>query len=143
MSTPKGLRFRMTLGITNLITFAMFLAGTIILVHGSYLPELALAPSIEPATDIALLLAVPAILAVILAIGSSADRRCADDYAYQLLATGAMVGMFAIIGANAIWAIDALRDAIGIRDLRGPDMMAIGMIGWFFGYLTFRVRGLL
>mgnify|MGYP000560229377 CR=1 FL=1 len=141
MASPKALRFRMSLGVTTFITTVMFLAGVVILARGSFLPELTLTPSSDPAIDIALLIGVPAILAVILAVGSAADRKCADDFAYQLLATSAMIGMFTIIGTNAIWAIDFLRDAIGIRDLRGPDMMAIGLVGWGVSYLAFRIRG--
>jgi len=131
----------MTLGMTNLIAAVVLLAGIAILVNGSLLPELEIAPSASPARDIALLLAIPAVLAVIIGVGSSADRRCADDFAYQLLATSAMIGMFTMIGANAFWALDFVGDAIGIRGLRGPDMMAIGMVGWGVSYLAFRVRG--
>jgi hypothetical protein len=138
----RGMSFRMTLGTTNLMAGLLFVAGIVILVNGSVGPELANASSTNPVRDIVLLLSATAILAVVIAVGSSADRRCADDYAYQLLATGAMVGMFAMIGANALWALDFVRDAVGIRGLRGQDMMAIGMVGWGVAYVTFRIRGL-
>lgn len=141
MAKSRPFRFRMTLGMTNFIVLVLLAAGVVILVNGSALPELALKPSTNPGRDIALLLASPALLAVILGIASSADRRCADDFAYQMLATSAMIGMFTMIGVNALWAIDPLREAIGMRDLRGPDMMAIGMIGWGASYVAFRVRG--
>jgi hypothetical protein len=131
----------MTLGMTNLIAAVMLLAGIAILVNGSVLSELAIRQSTSSVRDIALLLAIPAVVAVVFGVGTSADRRCADDYAYQLLATSAMVGMFTMIGVSALWALDFLADAIAIRGLRGQDTMAIGMVGWGVGYFAFRIRG--
>ena len=138
----RAFSFRMTLGTTNFVAVVMLVVGTIILVNGSLLPETAIQASTNPARDIAVLLAVSLVMAVLLALGSQADRRCADDYAYQLLATGAMIGMLTTIGANIFWALDFLPDAIGIRSMRGQDQMAIGMIGWGVAYFTFRIRGL-
>jgi hypothetical protein len=131
----------MTLGMTDSIAVVMLFAGTAILVNGSVLSELAIRPSTSSARDIVLLLAIPAVFAVIFGFGTSADRRCADDFAFQLLATSAMVGMFTMIGVNTLWALDFLADAIDIRGLRGQDMMAIGMVGWGVGYFGFRIRG--
>jgi hypothetical protein len=138
----RAFSFRMTLGTANFVAAAMLAVGTTILVNGSLLPEMAIQASTNAARDVAVLLAGSLVLAVLLALGSQADRRCADDYAYQLLATGAMIGMFTTIGANIFWALDFLPDAIGIRDMRGQDQMAIGMIGWGVAYFTFRIRGL-
>ncbi len=141
MKTSRPFGFRMTLGMTDFITAVMFIAGVIILVSGSIRPQLAIVPSTNTTLDIALLLAMPAVLAVIIGLASSADRRCADDFAHQLLATSAMIGMFTMIGVSALWAIDFIVEAIGTRGLRGPDMMAIGQIGWGASYLAFRIRG--
>jgi hypothetical protein len=141
MATPKALRFRMTLGMTDFIIGVMLIAGIIILYSGTIRPQSEIAPSASTALDMAVLLGFPAVLSVVIGVGSSADRRCVDDFANQLLATSALVGMFAMIGVNSLWAIDSLRDAIGVRGLRGSDMLAIGQVSWAVAYVAFRIRG--
>lgn len=138
----KGFSLRMTLGATTVIVVVMLVAGILMLVNGSLVPEFSIEPSTNPARDIAFLLAIPAVLGGLLAVGSKADRRCADDFAFQLLASGAVIGMFTMVVFNAFWALDFLPHAFGIRGMRGQDMMATGLIGWAAGYFTFRVKGL-
>lgn len=138
----KRITLRLTLGTTNIVAAVLLLAGVAILVNGSLLPELSIQASTGPARDISLLLGGSLVLAWILAFGTSADRRCADDYAFQLLASGSIVGMFTMIIASVFWALDFLPDALGIRGMRGQDQMAIGMVAWAVGYFTFRIRGL-
>lgn len=133
---------RLTLGTTNIVAAILLIAGTLILVNGSLLPELSIQASTGPVRDIVLLLGGSLVLSWLLAFGSSADRRCADDYAFQLLASSALVGMLAMFLASALWALDFLPDALGIRGMRGQDQMAIGMVAWGVGYFTFRIRGL-
>jgi hypothetical protein len=135
-------RFGITLGMTALIAVIVTIAGALILVNGSIQPELAIQASTHHLRDIAVLLLLPLILAVILAYASKADRRCSDDFGYQLLAAGAMVGMFTMMIASVVWSLDFLSDEIGIRGMRGQDQMAVGMIGWGVAYFTFRIRGL-
>jgi hypothetical protein len=132
----------MTLGTTALVALIVVVTGTLILVNGSVQPELAIKASTDHLRDIAVLLALPLILAVLLASSSKADRRCSDDYGYQLLAAGAMVGMFTMMIVSVVWSLDFLSDEIGIRGMRGQDQMAVGMIGWGVAYFTFRIRGL-
>jgi hypothetical protein len=136
------LGFRMTLGASTFLMLAMLSLGILILVKGSLAPELSIEASANAVRDIAFLLAAPAVLGILFAILSRADRRCADDFAFQLLASGAMVGMLTMILFNAFWALDFLPDAFGVRGLRGQDMLAAGLLGWAFGYFTFRLRGL-
>ena len=140
--TKHPLRFRTTLGVSALIAIIVTVAGVLILVTGSLQPELAIAASTNQPRDITVLLVLPLILAVILAFISRADRRCSDDYSYQLLAAGAMVGMFTMMIASVVWSLDFLSDEIGVRGMRGQDQMAVGMIGWGVAYFTFRIRGL-
>lgn len=138
----KRFSLRLTLGTTNVVAVVLLIAGVLILVNGSLLPEISIQASTGPARDIASLLGGAMALAWLLAIGTSADRRCADDYAWQLLASGALVGMVTMIVASAFWGLDFLPDSLGIRGMRGQDQMAIGMVAWAVGYFTFCVRGL-
>ena len=142
MSVMQRFGFRMTLGTTTLIALTAVVTGALILVNGSVQPELAIQASTNHPRDIAVLLALPLILAVLLALSSKADRRCADDYGYQLLAAGAMVGMFTMMIASVVWSLDFLSDEVGVRGMRGQDQMAVGLIGWGVAYFTFRTRGL-
>lgn len=141
-TSKRGFRFRLTLGTANLIAAVLLIAGSVILVNGSFLPELSIPTSTEPVRDIALLLVGVLLLSLLLAIGTRADQRCAEDYAMQMLASAALVGMTTMMASSAFWAIDALPAALSVRGMRGQDQMAIGMIGWAIGYFTFRIRGL-
>ena len=136
------LGLRLSLGATNIITTVMLFVGILILINGSLLPKLSLQASTDSARDIVLLLVGSLALGWLLAVGTSADRRCSEDYAFQLLASGALVGMLATILASVVWALDFLPEALGLRGMRGQDQMAIGMIAWAVGYFTFRIRGL-
>lgn len=138
----RGFGFRMSLGVTTLMAATMLIVGILILVNGSLGPGFSIDPSTSPVSDIAFLLTIPVVLGGLLAVGSKADRRCSEDFALQLLASGALVGMFTMILAHSFWSLDFLRNAFDIRGMRGQDMMAIGLIGWAAGYFTFRVTGL-
>ena len=141
-ASRRGVSLKMTLGVATSIAVVMLIVGILTLVNGSLAPEFFIEVSKHPARDIAFLLAVPALIGGLLAIGSKADRRCADDYALQLLASGALVGMMTMVAFHAFWSLDFLPDAFGIRGMRGQDVMATGLIGWAAGYFTFRVKGL-
>jgi hypothetical protein len=134
--------FRMTLGVSTFLMITMLSLGILILVNGSLAPQIPIEASANVVRDIAFLLTVPAVLGILFAVLSRADRRCADDFAFQLLASGALVGMLTMFLFHTFWALDFLPDALGIRGLRGQDMLAAGLLGWACGYFTFRLRGL-
>jgi hypothetical protein len=139
-SGMKG--FRMTLGVTTAIMVVMLAVGGAILVNGSLATDFSIKPSTDSVRDIAFLLTIPVLLAWLVAIGSKADRRCGEDFALQLVAAGALVGMITMFLFHAFWALDFLPEALGVRGMRGQDTMATGLIGWAAGYFVFRIRGL-
>jgi hypothetical protein len=145
MSSGKysGFSFRrMTIGTADVMMTFWIAVGALSLFRAGFAPAGTLTPSATPWIEGLALVAGVVLLGWLLASRSRFDRRCAEDYTYQLLSTGAMVGMFAMLIANIPWALDFIQDAIGLRDLRGDDMLAIGLLGWGVGYFTFRVRGL-
>ncbi|WP_305096081.1 hypothetical protein [Croceibacterium aestuarii] len=133
---------RMTTTTADVMMASWIAIGAAILLHSGFRAETTIVPSANPWFEWTAIALGAALLAWLLASRSRLDRRCSEDYLYQLLATGAMVGMFTMLLASVPWALDFIRDAVGLRDLRGNDMLAIGLLGWGVGYFTFRIRGL-
>jgi len=133
---------RMTTGTADVMMVCWIAIGTGILLKSGFWPVTAATPSANPWIEWVAIALGAVLLAWLLASRSRLDRRCSEDYLYQLLATGAMVGMFTMLIANIPWAIDSVQHAIGLRDLRSTDLLAIGLLGWGVGYFTFRIRGL-
>jgi len=80
------------------------------------------------------------IIAIVIAIAAAIDRRCNEEYLFQILANAALVGVAASMIIHLFWVI-------GIKAFNWPDLAAENMVGvttlaWISGYYWFRLRGI-
>ncbi|MEO1044592.1 MAG: hypothetical protein AAFX04_04050 [Pseudomonadota bacterium] len=99
------------------------------------------AEAVQPVIAAAILIPVIAIFAVIFSIGTGIDRRCSEDYAFQLMATAALATLPTILFSHAAWMLLA-KFGPGIPVPMGNDIIALLMIGFSSAWFTLRVKGL-
>ncbi|MEO9601634.1 hypothetical protein [Parasphingorhabdus sp.] len=112
---------------------ALLIISGITLVHENFDPEPMIA--VEPMLKIAILAGLTLLVALIVTFFSALDRRHAEDYFFQLMASSAIVGIVTTMFVHIIW------DFV-YGPLRGDGLMAIMMAGWSLGYFFYRIRGL-
>ncbi len=66
------------------------------------------------------------------------DRRWTEEYHFQLMANGAIIGVITAVFANMIWLFFV--DTLG--SLTPNNLIGMIMIGWGLGYFFYRFRGL-
>ncbi|QTD57157.1 hypothetical protein [Parasphingorhabdus cellanae] len=66
------------------------------------------------------------------------DRRWTEEYHFQLMANGAVIGVITAVFANMIWLLFV--DTLGT--LTPNNLIGMIMIGWGLGYFFYRIRGL-
>ena len=71
---------------------------------------------------------------------SAIDRRCSDDYVYQTLALSAVTGMVTMLIGHALWDFEFLLGQF-LPEPQSGDMVLLGLAGWAFGYLYYRMKG--
>lgn len=144
----QGSWLRAKLGIRTLdIAFVLLLAGAIFLFfdNGADGPDLAALGTAFDGSDpwlslIILAIAVP-LIAIALALGSAVDRRCSEDYVFQLIASASLVSVTTALFAYVIWDI-AAKFLTYLRPAYGDDFVGLLIIGWAVGWFVFRIRGL-
>lgn len=84
------------------------------------------------------------ILGVIISLGvaamSAIDRRCSEEYVFQVMANAALVAFASTALINMIWAMAAL--AFNLPQTSGQNITGVLMISWVLGYYWFRWRGI-
>jgi len=89
----------------------------------------------------AMILAISAIIiASFIVLASAIDRKCSEDYLYQIMANAGLVGTVTCLLANLFWLF-----AMAIwklPDLTGQNLAGITLLAWVIGYYWFRYRGL-
>lgn len=111
----------------------LLIISGITLVNENFDPEPMTA--MEPVIKIAILLGLTLAIASVVTFLSALDKRRADDYFFQLISNGAIIGIVTTMFVHLIW------DLI-YGPLRGDDIIAVMMAGWSLGYFFYRVRGL-
>jgi hypothetical protein len=71
-------------------------------------------------------------------IGISLDRKLADDYYFQLMANGAIVGIITNLMIVAVFVL--FKDWLPALTIK--DIFSTLMAGWSLGYFFYRWRGL-
>ncbi|MEM1133689.1 MAG: hypothetical protein AAGH53_12210 [Pseudomonadota bacterium] len=133
---------RNSANIINGIMIMLFVVGLIMLVDNSFDEIKPIATITNPEfSAIALGLGVP-ILSFVVVILSRFDRRCTEDYTFQLMANAALVAVTTLLFFNIITTLDFLRDLTGLRELYGDDLVGITMLSWATAYFIFQRRGL-
>lgn len=111
----------------------LLIISGITLVSENFDPEPMIA--VEPVLKIAILAGLTLTIGFVVTFFSAFDKRHAEDYFFQLMSSGAIVGIVTAMFVHIIW------DFI-YGPLRGDDLMAIMMAGWSLGYFFYRIRGL-
>ncbi|WP_438730758.1 hypothetical protein ACR9YC_05115 [Parasphingorhabdus sp. DH2-15] len=123
--------------------FAMlFITGLMLLVRNSFDDIEPIADIANPlASSLALIIGVP-IISFGLVIASNLDRRCTEDYTFQLMANAAQVAVITMLALNLLSSFDFLNELTGLRELQKDDMIGITLVSWATAYFIFRQRGL-
>lgn len=141
-SRSRWWRGKYGIGTINAMFVLLLVAGVFLLSEGGFDPPDAPVPDAQPLSSLLILvLAIPPV-AVLLTIATRWDKKCAEDYVYQLMANAAMVGVTTTLCVSVLWD---LANALGVPGLRDPvagDMIGVLLLGFGTGYFAFRVRGL-
>ena len=119
--------------------FVFLLAASIaILVIGGLKAETSqfVPPPLFP--KLALLIGAMVTLSAIATVGAKLDRRHLDDYSFQMLANGAVIGIITTIFVNMAWEIG--KDFL--PPINNADLTAVMVGSWSLGYFFYRWRGL-
>ncbi len=91
--------------------------------------------AVDPVLKIIALAGLTLVIAFIATLAAAMDRRKVEDYYFQLMTNGAIVGIVTTLFINLVW--DLL-----YGPLRGDDVIAVMLASWSLGYFFYRVRGL-
>lgn len=87
---------------------------------------------------LALLIGAMVTLSAIATLGAKFDRKHLDDYLFQMIANGAVIGIITTMFVKAAWEIGS--DIL--PPITSDDLMAIMIGSWSLGYFFYRFRGL-
>ena len=87
---------------------------------------------------LALLIGAMVTLSAIATLGAKLDRRHLDDYSFQMIANGAVIGIITTMFVNMAWEIGSYI----LPPFTGDDLMAVMIGSWSLGYFFYRWRGL-
>ncbi len=91
--------------------------------------------AVDPLMKILVLAGLTVIIAFVATYAAAMDRRKVEDYYFQLMTNGAIVGIVTTLFVNLVW--DLL-----YGPLTGDDVIAVMLASWSMGYFFYRIRGL-
>ncbi|GAA0474934.1 hypothetical protein GCM10009096_15660 [Parasphingorhabdus litoris] len=91
--------------------------------------------AVDPLMKILALSGLTLVIAFIATYAAAMDRRKVEDYFFQLMINGAIVGIITTLFVNLAW--DLL-----YGPLMGDDLIAVMLASWSLGYFFYRIRGL-
>lgn len=110
--------------------FLLVLSGTKTEVR-SFVP-----PPLLP--KLALLIGAMIAMSAIATFGAKLDRKHLDDYMFQMVANGAVIGIVTTLFVNMLWQIAS--DIL--PPITNDDLIAVMIGSWSLGYFFYRWRGL-
>ena len=139
MGEKKSLYWRLCKLINPDWMFALLLvAGGAVIVTANQPDRLQVDP-VYAVWPKAAILAIAAIISVvILALSTRFDRKHFDDYSYQTMAFGAIVGLNSSLMVGVLFHV--FRASLPMMSM--IDFMGLTMACWALGYFWFRWRGL-
>ncbi len=72
--------------------------------------------------------------------GAKLDRRCAEDYVFQLVTNAALIAVITSIMSHAIWDMSFLNER-GLPKPTSGDMLGVMILSWAMGYGFYRIKG--
>ncbi len=91
--------------------------------------------AVNPLTKILAVSGLTLVIAFVATYAAAMDRRKVEDYFFQLMINGAIVGIITTLFVNLVW--DLL-----YGPLMGDDVIAVMLASWSLGYFFYRIRGL-
>lgn len=88
----------------------------------------------------AILLPITLVLSVMVAIASAIDRRCSEEYLYQIMANSALVGVASTMLVHLCWIIGI--KMFDLPDLSAENMVGVTMLALILSYYWFRLKGI-
>jgi len=98
------------------------------------------AVQLAPFVKGAALAVVALLVSLLVAAASAIDRRCTEEYAFQIMANAALVAVAATMLTHAGWII-AARFA-DLPALESDNVVGVMVIAWVASYYWFRLRGI-
>lgn len=119
--------------------FAFLLTASVVLLVLSGL-KTDVRPFVPPPLfpKLALVIGAMITLSAIATLGAKLDRRHLDDYMFQMVANGAVIGIVTTLFVNMLWEIGA--DIL--PPITNDDLIAVMLGSWSLGYFFYRIRGL-
>lgn len=111
----------------------LLIASGFILIGENFDPEPVI--PVDPTLKILILAGLTLVAGFLTTFLAALDKRHADDYFFQLVSSGAIIGIVTAMFVHIIW--DFIYGPLG-----GDDLVAIMMAGWSLGYFFYRFRGL-
>ena len=74
------------------------------------------------------------------AIASAIDRRCSEEYLYQIMANSALVGVASTMLVHLCWVIGI--KMFDLPDLSAENMVGVSMLALILSYYWFRLKGI-
>lgn len=87
-----------------------------------------------------ILVPITLVVSLLIAIGSALDRRCTEEYLFQLMANAALVGVAASMLVNLAWVIGV--KVYDLPDMAAENMVGVTMFSLITAYYWFRFRGI-
>lgn len=86
------------------------------------------------------LVAATLLVSIAVAAASAIDRRCSEEYVFQIMANAALVAFAATMLINLGWVIG--EKVFNLPELASDNIIGIITLAWVLSYYWFRVRGI-
>lgn len=93
-----------------------------------------------PVVKGAVLAVVALLVSLLVAAASAIDRRCTEEYAFQIMANAALVAVAATMLTHGGWVIAG--KFADLPALESDNIVGVMVIGWIASYYWFRLRGI-
>ncbi|KUO57574.1 MAG: hypothetical protein APF78_09945 [Sphingomonadales bacterium BRH_c3] len=129
----------MKLSPRRLDAFLILPLGASLLMIGEAAKERAVTLNFTAWEQAAILGAGTLVLVFLVIRATAFDRRCSEDYIFQLMANAALVAMGCMALVNVIWML-AMK-FYAIPQLTGQNITGIAILAWILAYYWYRLRG--
>lgn len=90
--------------------------------------------------QVMILTLIGSLIASFIVFASAIDRKCTEDYLYQIISNASLVGVATALLINMVWLLGS--SIWGLPELSGQNMAGITLFGFIIGYFWFRFRGI-
>lgn len=87
-----------------------------------------------------ILVAITAVMSLVIAIASAVDRRCSEEYTFQILANASLVAVASTSLINLVWLIGV--KAMDLPDMSGENTVGVMILAMIVSYYWFRLKGI-